>query len=146
MTAPYLPDRVKPRLRTEARLMVAVYGAALASLTVSPALLWVWIVPMILGQPALRLYLLAEHGRCPPVANMLENTRTTFTNRLVRWLAWNMPFHIEHHSAPNVPFHRLPDLHRDMQDHLVTTAPGYAAFTKDYLATLTPQDEARSGQ
>ena len=50
----------------------------------SPALLWAWIVPILFGQPFLRAYLLAEHARCPHVANMLENTRTTFTTALVR--------------------------------------------------------------
>ena len=77
----------------------------------SPALLWVWIVPILLGQPFLRAYLLAEHARCPHVANMLENTRTTFTTALVRLIAWNMPFHAEHHAYPAVPFHKLPRFH-----------------------------------
>ena len=97
-------------------------------------LFWLWILPVILGQPFLRLYLLAEHGDCPRVANMLENTRTTFTTALVRFLAWNMPFHVEHHVYPNVPFHRLPALHDLMQDRLQVTSQGYAAFTRDYLA------------
>ena len=100
----------------------------------SPLLLWVWVVPVILGQPVLRLYLLAEHGDCPQVADMFLNTRTTFTTALVRFLAWNMPYHTEHHVFPQVPFHRLPALHAQMRDHLRVTADGYAAFTRDYLA------------
>jgi fatty acid desaturase len=77
---------------------------------------------------------LAEHGDCPQVTNMFENTRTTFTTRAVRFLAWNMPFHVEHHVYPSVPFHRLPMLHGLMQDRLQVTSQGYAAFTRDYLA------------
>jgi fatty acid desaturase len=45
-----------------------------------------------------------------------------------------MPYHAEHHSYPAVPFHQLPALHRAIRDHLKVTAPGYAAFTKAYLA------------
>ncbi len=99
-------------------------------------LLWLWVVPVLLGQPFLRLYLLAEHGLCPFVANMLENTRTTYTTRLVRLLAWNMPYHTEHHTYPTVPFHKLPDLHRLMKDDLRTTANGYTAFNREYLEKL----------
>jgi fatty acid desaturase len=44
-----------------------------------------------------------------------------------------MPYHVEHHVAPNVPFHRLPELHRSMRDQLKVTANGYAAFTRDFL-------------
>jgi fatty acid desaturase len=133
--APYLPDRIHPRLRREARAMLAVYaGAALFTLAVSPVLLWAWLVPLILGFPVLRLYLLAEHGRCPMVADMLDNTRTTYTNALVRFLAWNMPYHTEHHVLPQVPFHRLPEFHDALRAHLRHTAPGYAAFTRDYVA------------
>ena len=98
--------------------------------------LWLWLLPLLIGQPFLRAYLLAEHGLCPPVANMLENSRTTFTNRIVRFLAWNMPYHAEHHSYPNVPFHRLPAFHRLTQAHLKSTSDGYAEFTGDYIKAL----------
>lgn len=134
--AGYLPDRQLPRMRAEARVLLALYALALASLAISPLAFWLWLLPLAVGQPVLRLYLLAEHGLCPPVANMLENTRTTFTTRAVRALAWNMPFHAEHHAFPNVPFHRLPDFHRDVVGHLQSTSDGYAAFTKDYVRHL----------
>jgi len=130
-SADYLPDSAMPRIVREARMMAVGYAAALI---LFPGLIWVWIVPVLLGQPALRLYLLAEHGDCPQVANMFENTRTVFTSRLMRFLAWNMPYHVEHHVYPSVPFHRLPELHRLMKAELRVTADGYVAFTRDYLA------------
>lgn len=132
--ARYLPEGALPRMQREARAMLAVYVLAGLSLAVSPAVLLVWAGPVLLAQPVLRHYLLAEHGDAPQVANMLENSRTTFTNRIVRFLAWNMPYHAEHHALPQVPFHRLPDLHGAMRAHLATTAEGYAAFTRAYLA------------
>lgn len=93
-------------------------------------------LPALFGQPFLRGYLLAEHGRCPCVANMLENSRTTFTTRLVCFLAWNMPYHAEHHRYPVVPYYRLPDLHADLRAELKSTANGYGAFTADYARNL----------
>ncbi len=134
--APYLPDRQHRAMRIEARVLLAVYALALISLFFSPVVFWLWILPLIIGQPFLRLYLLAEHGLCPPVANMLENSRTTFTNRIVRFLAWNMPYHAEHHAFPNVPFHQLPALHRWTQTHLQSTSNGYSEFTSDYVRAL----------
>ncbi len=135
--APYLPAPALPRIRAEARLLLAGYALVAASLLVSPLLVWLWLLPVLLGQPFLRLYLLAEHGDCPRVANMLENTRTTFTTALVRFLAWNMPYHVEHHSYPAVPFHGLPRLHGLIKDHLKVTADGYLAFSKAYLFRRT---------
>lgn len=132
--APYLPAPSVPRIKREARLLLVLYAAVVISLFFSPVLFWIWLLPCLLGQPFLRLYLLAEHGDCPQVANMLENTRTTFTTAIVRFLAWNMPYHVEHHSYPAVPFHRLPALHQLIRTHLKVTADGYAAFTRDYLA------------
>jgi fatty acid desaturase len=130
----FVPDGAKARVVREARWMAAGYGLAALTLICSPVLLWVWVVPVLLGQPFLRLYLLAEHGDCPRVANMFQNTRTTFTNRLVRLLAWNMPYHVEHHVWPAVPFHRLPEVHALMKDELRVTSDGYAAFSREYLA------------
>lgn len=136
LDAPYLPERQYPAMRSEARALLALYALALASLALSPLALWLWLLPLALGQPLLRLYLLAEHGLCPPVADMLENSRTTFTTILVRFLAWNMPYHAEHHAYPAVPFHRLPAFHRWTRAHLKSTSDGYTGFASEYLAHL----------
>ena len=125
-----------PRVRAEARAMLAVYALAAASLALTPLLLWTWILPVVLGMPALRLYVLAEHGRCAFVADMFENTRTTLTNRLLRGLAWNMPYHAEHHAFPDVPFHRLPELHALARPHLGVVERGYARFHRRYASGL----------
>jgi len=134
----FVPSGGKAKVVREARLMLAVYALALAlSVAIgSSVLVWIWLVPMLLGQPFLRLYLLAEHGRCPLVANMLENSRTTFTTWAVRKLAWNMPYHAEHHAYPGVPYHRLPDFHRLTRAHLKTIQNGYVRFHRDWLADL----------
>ena len=132
--ADFVPDRARPRVRREARVMLAVYALALSSLWLSDMLLWLWIVPALIGQPFLRVYLLAEHGRCPTVANMFANSRTTLTNRLVRFVAWNMPYHAEHHAWPTVPFHALPRVHALARDHLQVTSRGYARFAGEYTA------------
>jgi fatty acid desaturase len=134
--ASYVPPRAIPRIQSEAQGMIIVYALVTVSLLVSPLLFWVWLCPLLLGQPFLRLYLLAEHGRCPQVANMFDNTRTTFTNRIIRFLAWNMPYHVEHHVAPNIPFHQLPQFHQLTKDHLEHTEQGYAAFTAKWMKDL----------
>ncbi|MGD9912787.1 MAG: fatty acid desaturase [Rhizobiaceae bacterium] len=136
--APYIPPKAVGKVVREARLFLALYVLLLAGSIAlsSPILLWTWVVPALVGQPFLRAYLLAEHTRCPHVANMLENTRTTFTNAIVRFIAWNMPFHAEHHAYPTVPFHRLPHFHGIVRDHLKSTERGYARFNAGFAATL----------
>jgi fatty acid desaturase len=131
--AAYLPASALPRIIHEARWMVLGYAVVGLSLLYTPLLFWVWLLPVVLGQPALRLYLLAEHGDCPRVVNMFENTRTTYTSEILRFLAWNMPYHVEHHVFPAVPFYLLPRLHRLMKAELRVTAAGYQAFTAAYL-------------
>lgn len=133
VTDGFVASGARGRVVAEARWMAAVYALAGLSLLWSPVVLWVWVIPALLGQPFLRLYLLAEHGDCPKVANMFQNTRTTFTTGLVRWLAWNMPYHVEHHVWPMVPFHRLAQVHGLMREEVQVTAEGYGAFTRDYL-------------
>ena len=95
-----------------------------------------WIAPVVLGQPALRLYLLAEHTGCPFVPDMLRNSRTTRSNWPVRRLAWNMPYHAEHHAYPAVPFHALPAAHDLLAERIETKATGYWAAHRDILAHI----------
>jgi fatty acid desaturase len=135
----FVPVKGKARVAFEARVMLAAYVliAAVSVIWSSSLLIWTWIVPALLGQPFLRLFLLAEHTACPHVENIFENTRTTFTTRLVRLIAWNMPFHAEHHALPTVPFHKLPVLHEAVREHLRTTADGYARFNGELISDLS---------
>ncbi len=136
---PFVPAADRARIVAEARAYLALYAlaAAASAASGSDALLRLWIVPALVGQPVLRLYLLAEHTGCPMVREMLDNTRTTLTNAIVRRLAWNMPYHVEHHLFPGVPFHALPAVHREVKERLSVTAPGYAAFHRELVARLT---------
>ena len=132
----YVPPSAKPRVKHEARVMIGIYTCLGVFCLFNPILIWLWVIPVMIGQPFLRLYLLAEHGRCAFVANMLENTRTTYTNVIIRFLAWNMPYHIEHHSFPNVPFYNLPKLNELMAAHLLETEDGYIKFSAVYYRGL----------
>ncbi len=134
----FVPKSRRRSVCRESRVMIALY-ASIAALSIwigTSELLYLWTIPAVLGQPFLRLYLLAEHGRCPHVADMFENTRTTFTNRIVRTFAWNMPFHAEHHAYPTVPFHRLPAFHELTRAHLRETERGYLRFHGKYLGGM----------
>jgi len=135
---PFVAPRVRPAIVREARLLLGLYLlAALASIAgASAALLYLWVGPALLGQPFLRLYLLAEHTGCPLVASMLENSRTTRSLAPVRRLAWNMPYHAEHHAYPGLPFHALPAAHRLLKSRIAVQAPGYVAVHREIVAGL----------
>jgi fatty acid desaturase len=95
-----------------------------------------WVLPQLLCQPFLRAYVLAEHTGCTMDRNGLTNTRTTLTNRVVRLLMWNMPFHAEHHLYPSIPFHRLADAHRSLRNRLGFVQHGYINLNLDIVRTL----------
>ena len=134
----YIPEKAKATVVRQVRIMTLGYGLLwLISLTTqNTALLWIWVVPLQIGQPFLRLYLLAEHSLCEHSDNMFLNTRTVLTNPLVRWFTWNMPFHTEHHVYPGVPFHKLPALHKKMQIFLQHTNTSYTEFNQQLYKTL----------
>ncbi len=126
---PFIIEAKRALIVREARTLWAFYAAvALGSLAFhSTAALTYWIVPLVLGQPFLRLYLLAEHAGCALNDDMYANTRTTYTNRVVRVVTWQMPYHVEHHAFPAVPFHALARVNAAIRDRIEVGAPGYLA-------------------
>lgn len=136
---PYVTPGAAPAIVRSVRAMslFMVGGAVLAALLFgwkTPFLFW--IGPQILGQPPLRAYLLSEHTGCTSDRNGLTNTRTTLTNALVRLLMWNMPYHAEHHMYPSIPFHRLPDAHRQIRERLGFLQPGYTRWNLGFVRAL----------
>ncbi|NQW10247.1 MAG: fatty acid desaturase [Alphaproteobacteria bacterium] len=134
----FLDTRLMTRAVREARIYLGLYVAtALLATVLGPRLFLVlWIGPALLGQPFLRAYLLAEHWGCPAVKDMWANTRTTLSLAPVRWLAWNMPFHAEHHANPGIPFHALPAYAKAEAHQRHVVASGYTAFHTERLEAL----------
>jgi fatty acid desaturase len=73
---------------------------------------------------------------------MLENSRTTRSLAAIRRLAWNMPYHAEHHACPALPFHALPAAHRLLRGRIAVQATGYIAVNREILAGLRRSDAA----
>jgi len=114
VTEPWVKlEKNKRGIVFEARYLTVLYFlVALQQYYSGSTFVWYyWILPTILAQPFLRFYLITEHTGCQTTTNMIHNTRTTYTNWFYRKLAWNMPWHAEHHAFPQVPFHALEKVH-----------------------------------
>ena len=136
LMAPYLKRRGlsetwSDRLAWAGMLAMGAFSSAL--------LLWVWIVPLIIGQFFLRPYLYAEHTGCDRTRSAFQNTRTTYTGAIVKWIAWNMPYHVEHHAYPSIPFHALPKLNEIVDGEIVYRGPGYIRTTRETWAWFRRQ-------
>lgn len=136
VVVPWIPENKRATIVTEARVYASLYVLLLAlSLWFSSALLlWVWIVPLVIGQFFLRPYLLAEHTGCERTRSAFQNTRTTYTGAVVKWFAWNMPYHVEHHAYPSIPFHALPKLNAIVDGEIVYRGRGYIRTTRETWA------------
>jgi fatty acid desaturase len=131
----FVPARMHAPIVREARVLwigyLAVLGVSLL-LRRADALIY-WIFPLLAGQPFLRLFLLSEHTGCALGENMFGNTRTTYTNGAIRLLAWQMPYHVEHHCFPSVPFHALARVNMLVRHRIEVAAPGYLAVHHELL-------------
>lgn len=134
----YIHDGAWPEVRRWGRWLLAFYAALLAGSIASGStvLLWVWLLPLLVGLPFLRLYLLCEHTLCPESDDGFANTRTTLSNPLVRFLMWNLPYHAEHHLFPNIPFHHLPEAHVHLRPHLKHVARSYTGVQREIVRSF----------
>jgi fatty acid desaturase len=131
VSEPYIPEDRKADVVREARWHLAGYAAiaVLSVATGSWAALQLWLAPMLAMKPAHQLQNTIEHLGLPHVDAITENTRTTRTNALMRWLGWNMQYHTAHHAFPGVPCYALPKLHEE-----IFVEKGRKPPTMSYLA------------
>lgn len=142
---PYVRDAERPAIVREARWHLGGYLAiAAASLMAeSGAAVLYWIAPLVVAKPVHQLQNTIEHLGLTHSKNTLSNTRTIRTNRVLRWLGWNMAYHTAHHCFPAVPFHALPALHAEIVERSGRQPPtmGYIEFQVRVIAAL-----ARGGE
>ncbi|MCU1484858.1 MAG: Fatty acid desaturase [Actinomycetia bacterium] len=131
-------DGQRSAVRVDAVALVAALGVAVGGLVVAPgAVLRWWLVPLAITYSVpFILTALPEHHGCDIDPDPLANTRTVVSNPVFRFLYWNNNFHAEHHLAPSVAYHRLPELHRDLAGCHGHLSRSYLGFHRDLLRTL----------
>jgi fatty acid desaturase len=113
VTEPYIAAARRRELVREARWHLAGYLAiAVLSLWLrSWAAVTLWLAPMLVMKFVHQMQNTIEHLGLPHDGDVMHNTRSTRTNAVMRWMAWQMQYHTAHHAFPGVPFHRLRELH-----------------------------------
>ncbi len=139
----FIPEVEHAAVRRDARGMLAIYALVFGGMAVTGwwGLLWLWLVPLFLGEPVMRFIRMTEHVGRPEVAQMSENTRTNLVSAPWRLLGWNMNYHAEHHYVASVPFHALPALHEKLKDHVHVEPGGYVGAHRDILLRLLSRGE-----
>ena len=119
--ATFIPEMERGKVYLTARIWLAIHLAVVA-LAISMGS----ILPMLLVGPLPTMYGTWLHvvtgytqhaGLAEDVLDHRLNSRTVYMNPVIRFLYWNMNYHIEHHMFPMVPYHALPQLHEDMKPY-----------------------------
>lgn len=143
---PYIRQEEEAKVIRESRIHVALYLAIIAVSLAFGSWAWAtfWIIPMVLTKPVHQLQNTIEHLGLSHEDNILENTRSTRTNALIRWLCWQMPYHTAHHTFPSVPFWKLRDLNEKIEDKVGEVwRMGWIEFQIEVIGKLRQKDESQ---
>lgn len=141
---------MEKEVKTEAAIYSLLYATcavlAIIDEQARMVMLLYWILPHMLGAGHLRFYQFAEHRACEggtyTELDAWGSTRTTATWWIYCKLAWNMPYHIEHHAWPAVPFNLLPEVHQRIKEKqpksrcLISGDNGYIGIHKEFIRRL----------
>ena len=143
---PYIRHEEEARVIRESRWHLAGYAAiAVLSLVFqSWAALTFWLIPMVLTKPVHQLQNTIEHLGLSHEDDILENTRSTRANAVIRWLCWQMPYHTAHHVFPAVPFWKLGDLNGRIEAKAGQVhRMGWIEFQIEVIRKLMSKDESQ---
>jgi fatty acid desaturase len=138
------------KIRTEYLAFVVILVAAVAftTITASPLLLFVWVIPaLLLAEPIHFLIELPEHFglNTQTDPNILANTRTVRSSRFAQWFTNGNDVHTAHHYHQGVPMAQVRKLHQVIEDRVENIDPSYWAFYKNVITgKLRYQDTAET--
>jgi fatty acid desaturase len=138
----FIPESEQPKVFFVARVWTIIYAA-----TIAAAFYWGSFLPlMLIGLPSMYgawhmlLTALTQHiGLAEDVLDHRLNCRTFYCNPFSRFVYWNMNYHIEHHMFPLVPYHRLPELHKEMKRDCPPPYNGFWACYREIIPALRRQ-------
>jgi fatty acid desaturase len=138
----FIPKRERWKVPWVARgwlvIFAVITGACLATRSLLPAMLIG--LPTIYGSFLLLFLGLTQHaGLAEDVLDHRLNSRTIYMNPVLRFLYWNMNYHLEHHMFPMVPYHALPKLHELIKADCPPPYPSCWAAYREIISALARQ-------
>jgi fatty acid desaturase len=139
----FVPEMERSKVFLVARIWLVIHLAVVA--------LAIWmgsILPVLLVGPLPSMYgawthvmtgLTQHGGLAEDVLDHRLNSRTVYMNPVLRFIYWNMNYHIEHHMFPMVPYHQLPKLHEAMKPWTREPNHGIIAAYREILPALWRQ-------
>ena len=67
-------------------------------------------------------------------SDIFKNTKSLETNFFIKFLYWNVNYHVEHHLYPSIPFYNLPKLRKIIGNENIPTVYGFTNFIKILLS------------
>lgn len=132
-------EKMAKKIRFEYQLM-AIFIAAMAFVTIyfgTTLFLKLWLVPLLVAVPTHALIELPEHIGCNTTRpDVLVNTRTIRTNKLLVWFVNGNNYHVEHHWLPAVPNDKFPELHSIVSSRITYADVGYRSFYSQFFRNL----------
>lgn len=138
----YVPEAERYKVARTARISLVVYGATLAACIGTGSILPAMYVglPRLYGCWLAILFSLTQHaGLGEDVLDHRLNSRTIDFNRVFRFIYSNMNYHVEHHMFPMVPYHRLPELRREIGYDIPAPYRGLLAAYREIIPTILRQ-------
>ena len=139
----FVPEHARPSIFRTARIWVAIHlaviGTAVWTGSILPVLLFGPLPTMYRAWLAFTLGVTQHVGLAEDVLDHRLNARTIRMNPVLRFLYWNMNYHLEHHLHPMVPYHRLPDLHSTIKDDLPPIYPSTFAAWREIVGAIRIQ-------
>jgi fatty acid desaturase len=143
---PFIRKQEEVMIIRESRIHLVLYVAifVVSVVTASWAALMFWMLPLLLTKPVHQLQNTIEHLGLSHEDDILENTRSTRTNALMRWLCWQMPYHTAHHIFPSVPFWKLRELNAKIEGNAGQVhRMGWIEFQVEVIKKLSAKDEGQ---
>lgn len=138
----FIPVVEQPKVVVKAWIYLLIYagvaGLALRERSILP-LLFVGL-PTVYGSWLVDFYGLPQHAAlAEDVLDHRLNTRTIYMNPVLRFLYWNMNYHVEHHMYPLVPYHQLPRLHELVKSDCPAPYAGLMEAWREIIPVLLRQ-------
>ncbi|MGB1034884.1 MAG: fatty acid desaturase, partial [Primorskyibacter sp.] len=143
---PYIRAEEESKIIRESRIHLGLYGLILGVSLATGNWAWLtfWILPMVVMKPVHQLQNTIEHLGLSHENDILQNTRSTRTNAVMRWLCWQMPYHTAHHTFPSVPFWKLRALNDKIEQQAGEVwRMGWIEFQIEVIGKLSRKDESQ---
>lgn len=132
-----IDDKLRNEIQRDSYILLGwIFTVIILTIYIPIEISTIYLIPLFFSLVLDGFVSLPEHYELDNKQESSAGSRTITSNAFVRFVLWNVNYHVEHHKHPGATFNELPNIHEHLKSNCSNVEKSYLIYHWNLIVDL----------